>query len=163
MLTSSSVSEVTGVLGSLLHWQQSVYRHAANVPKRLCEGLHGGTASPFTMSVSSPTNTARDSIHVKLDMELFAPARLRDEVFFRSAMSVLEGHVQNPVLNRLQTARDFLSNPRLFIFVYSGEFFALDGRLGVLQLITSNSLRRTGHHSLETEHHCSFPHKSRTV
>ena len=76
------------------------------------------------MSNSKPTIYARDKqIHIKLDMDMFDPESLRDEVLFESAMSVLESHLVNPAIDKHKLFQDILNVPNLLELFISGKLY----------------------------------------
>lgn len=58
---------------------------------------------------------------VKLDINLFQPAALSDEVSLEAAISILESHLANTAVDKQTLLLQLLKQPCLFEFVISGR------------------------------------------
>lgn len=62
---------------------------------------------------------SREQTLVDLDIVLFDPVVLRDEVALENAMGILEGHLRHPAAERDYIFLTLLSRDHLFEFVFS--------------------------------------------
>ena len=60
--------------------------------------------------------------YLAFDVHIFDARLLADEISVESALSVLEGYLENPAISINELLRDLLSVPHLLEFVISGIF-----------------------------------------
>lgn len=62
-------------------------------------------------------------VRTKLDISLFDPTTLRDEVSLEVALSILESHLVNPRADKRCLLEQLMGPPGLLLFLLSGTVF----------------------------------------
>lgn len=88
--------------------------------RRGSSSVSAASTSMYLDSMLNERVPPHKQVHVKLDMDMFEPALLRDEKSLESALCALEGHLQASAAGVERTVRALMERPHLFEFVFSG-------------------------------------------